>query len=100
MTTTANDSSLATVLGVNGNIVRIQLTGQRIMKNEVAFVRVGDQRLKAEVLRINGDEADLQVFEETDDVRFGDKVELSGELLSVSLGPGLLGTIYDGLQNP
>ncbi len=90
----------AKVLGVNGNIVRIELAGQRIMKNEVAYVCVGEERLKAEVLRVNGDEADLQVFEETYGIRYGDEVELSGQLLSVKLGPGLLGTIYDGLQNP
>ncbi|QDV42003.1 V-type sodium ATPase catalytic subunit A [Stieleria neptunia] len=102
MNATANDQDSATakVLGVNGNIVRIEVSGGRIMKNEVAYVCVGDERLKAEVLRVNGDQAELQVFEETDGVRFGDKVELSGEMLSVSLGPGLLGTIYDGLQNP
>ncbi len=102
MTSTAHDDSgtTATVLAVNGNIVRIQFTGGRIMKNEVAYVRVGDVRLKAEVLRVHTGEADLQVFEETDGVRYGDEVELSGEMLSVSLGPGLLGTIYDGLQNP
>ncbi|MCC7334205.1 MAG: V-type ATP synthase subunit A [Pirellulaceae bacterium] len=102
MTATQNQNGTTTakVLGVNGNIVRIELAGQRIMKNEVAYVCVGDERLKAEVLRINGNEADLQVFEETDGIRYGDRVELSGQLLSVSLGPGLLGTIYDGLQNP
>ncbi len=97
MQSPANEAS---VLGVNGNIVRIEFSGGRIMKNEVAFVCVGEERLKAEVLRVNGREAELQVFEETDGVRFGDRVELSGEMLSVSLGPGLLGTIYDGLQNP
>ncbi|TWU45100.1 V-type sodium ATPase catalytic subunit A [Novipirellula aureliae] len=100
MTITKTTSATAKVLGVNGNIVRLQMSDGQIMKNEVAFVCVGDERLKAEVLRINGNEADLQVFEDTDGIRFGDFVELSGELLSVSLGPGLLGTIYDGLQNP
>ena len=98
--TTQSPANTASVLGVNGNIVRVELSGGRIMKNEVAFVCVGDERLKAEVLRVNGSEAELQVFEETNGVRFGDRVELSGEMLSVSLGPGLLGTIYDGLQNP
>ena len=98
--TTTSPTTTARVLGVNGNIVRISIGDQRIMKNEVAFVRVGDERLKSEVLRINQGEADLQVFEDTSGIRFGDEVELSGELLSVSLGPGLLGTIYDGLQNP
>jgi V/A-type H+-transporting ATPase subunit A len=102
MTTTQNqpDTAPAIVLGVNGNIVHIELAGHRIMKNEVAYVCVGDERLKAEVLRVNGNEADLQVFEETDGIRHGDEIELTGQLLSVSLGPGLLGTIYDGLQNP
>ena len=71
-----------------------------IMKNEVAYVCVGEQKLKAEVLRIHGRTADLQVFEETQGVKVGDRVEFTGQLLSVSLGPGLLGTIYDGLQNP
>jgi len=100
MQTDSAPSGTARVLGVNGNIVRIGRTSGQIMKNEVAYVIVGEERLKSEVLRIDGDEADLQVFEETGGVRYGDLVELSGEMLSVSLGPGLLGTIYDGLQNP
>ncbi len=90
----------AHVTGVNGNIVTIQTDGGRILKNEVAFVIVGDDRLKSEVLRIYGNVADLQVFEETHGVRCGDEVELTGELLSVFLGPGMLGVIFDGLQNP
>lgn len=91
---------MARVVGVNGNIVTIQTDGGPVMKNEVAFVIVGNDRLKAEVLRIYGDVADLQVFEETHGVRWGDSVELTGELLSVRLGPGMLGQIFDGLQNP
>ncbi|HMP81049.1 MAG TPA: V-type ATP synthase subunit A, partial [Pirellulaceae bacterium] len=90
----------AHVIGVNGNIVTIQTSGGPIMKNEVALVVVGQERLKAEVLRIDGNLADLQVFEETHGVRYGDEVELTGELLSVRLGPGMLGVIFDGLQNP
>ncbi len=90
----------AHVLGVNGNIVRIRVHSGTLMKNEVAFVCVGQERLKSEVLRVYGDIADLQVFEETDGVRFGDPVELTGQMLSVTLGPGMLGVIYDGLQNP
>jgi len=90
----------ARVLGVNGNIVRIEVDSGPIMKNEVAFVRVGEERLKSEVLRVYGKIADLQVFEETDGVRYGDEVELTGQMLSLTLGPGMLGVIYDGLQNP
>ncbi|UCD28404.1 MAG: V-type ATP synthase subunit A, partial [Planctomycetota bacterium] len=57
-------------------------------------------RLLSEVIRIRGQIADLQVFEETRGLKVGDKVEFRHEMLSVVLGPGLLGQIYDGLQNP
>jgi V/A-type H+/Na+-transporting ATPase subunit A len=93
-------STHARVTGVNGNIVTIETDGGPIMKNEVAYVIVGEDRLKSEVLRIYGRVADLQVFEETHGVRYGDRVELTGLLLSVNLGPGMLGVIFDGLQNP
>jgi V/A-type H+-transporting ATPase subunit A len=63
-------------------------------------VHVGDRRLKAEVLRVYGAQADLQVFEDTEGTRVGDRVELTHQMLSVTLGPGLLGTVFDGLQNP
>lgn len=56
--------------------------------------------MKAEVLRIRGRTADMQVFEDTSGVRVGDRVEMTGEMLSATLGPGLLGGVFDGLQNP
>jgi len=87
------------VVEVRESLVNIEFDGA-IMKNEVAYVRVGDERLKSEVLRIQGNEADLQVFEDTRGVRIGDEVEMAGEMLSVELGPGLLATVFDGLQNP
>ena len=89
----------ARVVEVRESLVGIEFEGA-LIKNEVAYICVGDERLKAEVLRIRGNEADLQVFEDTSGVRIGNAVELSGEMLSVELGPGLLGTVYDGLQNP
>ncbi|MDT8448127.1 MAG: V-type ATP synthase subunit A [bacterium] len=92
-------SSLATVVGVNGNLVKVRFTGQ-IMQNEIALVHLGDQRLKGEVIRIRGNEAELQIFEDCKDVGQGDSVEFTGDLLSVQLGPGLLGMLFDGLQNP
>jgi V/A-type H+/Na+-transporting ATPase subunit A len=61
---------------------------------------LGQQRILSEVLRIRGSSADMQVFEETDGVRVGDNVELTGQMLSVVLGPGLLGQVFDGLENP
>ncbi len=88
------------VIGVNGNVVTVNAEEGSIVKNEVAYVCTGDQKLKGEVLRIQGRTADLQVFEETDGVQVGDRVEFTAQMLSVDLGPGLLGNIYDGLQNP
>ncbi len=88
-----------TVKGVNGNLVSVHIDGS-IKKNEVGYVLADDKRLKGEVIRINDGIADMQVYEMTDGIKVGDKVEFTGELMSVELGPGLLTQIYDGLQNP
>jgi V/A-type H+-transporting ATPase subunit A len=96
---TPNSTAEARVIGVTGNIVRIESEAP-IMKNAVAFVHVGNAQLKGEVLRVNDRRADLQIFEETQGARIGAKVTLTRELLSATLGPGLLGMVYDGLQNP
>lgn len=88
-----------TIIGINGNMVSVRTEGDVIM-NEVGFVVVGEKRLKSEVIRVKGDVAQLQVFEITKGIGIGDKVEFSGEMLAVELGPGLLGQVYDGLQNP
>jgi V/A-type H+-transporting ATPase subunit A len=90
----------AEVVAVRPNLVTVRLDGGPVAKNEVGHICSGAARLKAEVLRIRGRLADMQVFEDTRGVRVGDPVILSGELLSVTLGPGLLGQVYDGLQNP
>jgi len=90
----------AKVIRVQENIIRIEILSSEIRKNEVVFVNVGEEKLKAEVLRIKGNTADIQVYEDTKGVKIGDTVELSKEMLSVVLGPGLLGKVFDGLQNP
>ena len=94
-----HSDSDARVIAVAGNIVSIEATGP-IMKNEVGYIRVGEDRLKSEVLRVYGQQADMQVFEDTQGVRTGDQVTLTKEMLPAVLGPGLLGTVFDGLQNP
>ena len=94
-----NTTHLGKIKGINGNLLRVEF-GSPVVQNEVAYARTGNLRLKAEVIRIRGNIAELQVFEDTGDLRAGDTVEFTGELLSVELGPGLLGSIYDGLQNP
>lgn len=80
-------------------MVSVEFAGEATM-NEVCYINTGDKKLKSEVIRIKGNVADLQVFEMTSGIRVGETVEFTGELLSVQLGPGLLGRIYDGLQNP
>jgi len=84
---------------IDGNLIAVDFEGD-IIQNEVGFVVVGRERLKSEVVRINGNTAYMQVFESTKGLKIDDTIEFSGEMLSVELGPGLLGQIYDGLQNP
>jgi V/A-type H+/Na+-transporting ATPase subunit A len=88
-----------TVVGVNGNMISALFEGT-ISMNEVGFVHVGGKKLKSEVIRVRGNVAQLQVFEITKGIKIGDPVEFSGEMLVVELGPGLLGQVFDGLQNP
>ncbi len=75
-------------------------TEDRVIKNAVGYcVRNDGIKLLCEVIRVRGDSVDLQIFEETRGLRVGDQVEFQEDMLSVVLGPGLLGQIYDGLQN-
>jgi V/A-type H+-transporting ATPase subunit A len=99
----------AQIIAVQADLVTIKATGTKqtpLIKNEVVYIvprrqtSTYTERLKAELLRVRGTEADAQVFENTRGVGIGDPVEQTGELLSVTLGPGLLGRVYDGLQNP
>ena len=87
------------VTGVNGNLVSVRIDGS-IRKNEVGYVLVDGKDLKGEIIRVGGGVADMQIYEMTNGIKVGDPVEFTGELMSVSLGPGLLTQIYDGLQNP
>ncbi|MEW6356719.1 MAG: V-type ATP synthase subunit A [Planctomycetota bacterium] len=96
----AGGRSAATVVAVRESLVTIEVEDRPIRKNEVGYVCVGDERLMAEVLRVRGRSADMQVFEDTRGLRVGDRVEMTGDMLSVTLGPGLLGHVYDGLQHP
>ncbi|MBE6351384.1 MAG: V-type ATP synthase subunit A [Treponema bryantii] len=89
----------AKVVGINGNMVTIEFDGNVAM-NEVGYVNVDGKKLKGEVIRIRGNKAQMQIYEMTQGIQGGDEVELTGDLLSVELGPGLLGQTFDGLQNP
>ena len=94
------ERNTATVVAVKESLVTVEMGDSPIRKNEVGYILVDKERLMAEVLRVHGSTADMQVFEDTKGVRVGDTVELSGDMLSVELGPGLLGQVFDGLQNP
>ena len=91
--------NIGKVVSVNGNLVSVKFDGD-VSMNEICFVKVDDAKLKSEVIRIKGNIAQIQVYEMTGGIKCGDDVEFTGEMLSAQLGPGLLGQVYDGLQNP
>ncbi len=85
---------------VYGNLVTAS-TNEQVYQNSIGYCQRRDgARLLSEIIRVRGNQVDLQVFEETRGLKVGDPVEFQEQMLSVSLGPGLLGSIYDGLQNP
>ena len=87
------------VVSVNGNLVSVKFEGP-VSMNEICYVLVDNTALKSEVIRIRGNIAQIQVYEMTGGIKCGDEVQFTGDMLSAELGPGLLGQIYDGLQNP
>lgn len=88
-----------TIVGVNGNMLTVEFDCA-VAQNEVGYAKLGDLSLMCEVVRVRGNRADMQVFEDTSGLTIGDTVRFTGNLLAVELGPGLLTQIYDGLQNP
>lgn len=82
-----------------GNLLQVEFAGN-IRQGEVAMVEVDGVKLKAEVIEIVGSQAKIQVFEDTKGVKFNTPVHFSNNLLEAELGPGLLTSIFDGLQNP
>ena len=87
------------VISVNGNLISVEFNGI-VSMNEICYIKVDGAILKSEVIRIRGNVAQIQVYEMTNGIKCGDLVEFTGEMLSAELGPGLLGQIFDGLQNP
>lgn len=96
-----SNSTRGRVVAVNGPLVTCEVDrGLDVLQNEVAYIMCNGVPLKSEVIRVRGRKIDLQVFESTIGMKVGDEADFSSELLSASLGPGMLGMIYDGLQNP
>lgn len=100
MTSQTNTPSYAKgyVVKAFGNLLQVKFEGN-VRQGEVGFVEVDGTHLKSEVIEIVGDEVKLQVYEDTRGVDFSTPVVFTGDLLEAELGPGLLKTIFDGLQN-
>lgn len=96
------EKSKGKVVSVNESLVGVKATRGAVMNGEVAYITLEDgKRLKSEVIDVkSGNLVYLQVFEDTSWMRVGDDVEFTGLPLSVKLGPGILGSVTDGLQNP
>ena len=88
----------------DGKIIKISgpLVVASGMKNNNMFdvVKVSDYNLIGEIIEMHDDLASIQVYEETSGLKQGEKVVSTGEPLSVELGPGLIGSIFDGIQRP
>lgn len=90
--------STGIVTGIVSNLVTV-LTEGPVAENELCFISLAGTKLMAEVIKVNGNLAQVQVFESTRGLKNGDTVEFEGKMLEISLGPGLLSSVYDGLQN-
>ena len=86
------------VTGIVSNLVTVKVDGP-VAENEICYISLGGVKMMAEVIKVNGENASVQVFESTRGLKGGDKVEFEGRMLEVQLGPGLLSSVYDGLQN-
>ena len=86
------------VTGIVSNLVTVQVDGP-VGENELCYINLGGTQLLAEVIKVTGEKASVQVFESTRGLKNGDEVTFLGRMLEASLGPGLLSGVYDGLQN-
>ena len=94
----ANMATKGTVKGIVSNLVTVEVDGP-VSQNEICYISVGGVKLMAEVIKVIGKDAYVQVFESTRGMRVGDQAEFQGHMLEVTLGPGMLSRKYDGLQN-
>ncbi len=86
------------VTGIISNLVTVEVDGP-VAQNELCYIDLMGVKLMAEVIKVNASQASVQVYESTRGLKVGQNVEFEGKMLEVSLGPGLLSSNYDGLQN-
>jgi V/A-type H+-transporting ATPase subunit A len=92
-----DETRVGLVSMINGPVIHAVRMSNFAMRE---MVHVGKSRLLGEIIRMDGDEAVIQVYEETQGMRIGERIIGSGEPLSVSLGPGLIGGFFDGIGRP
>jgi V/A-type H+-transporting ATPase subunit A len=93
-----NKQTTGKVAGIIANLVIVEVDGP-VLQNEICYIMLGGVKLMAEVIKVIGDRAYVQVFESTRGLKTGAPAEFSGHMLEVILGPGILSKNYDGLQN-
>jgi len=93
-----NKKTTGKVTGIISNLVTVVVDGP-VAQNEICYIHLGEVKMMAEVIKVNGKYASVQVFESTRGLKNGDFVEFEGHMLEVTLGPGLLSSNFDGLQN-
>lgn len=93
-----NNKTTGKVAGIVSNLVTVAIDGP-VAENEICYIYLDGTPLMAEVIKVNGKYASVQVFESTRGLKNGDKVVFEGRMLEITLGPGLLSSVYDGLQN-
>lgn len=89
--------SIGIIVGINGPVVKG--TGMANFKMR-EMVMVGEKKLIGEIIILEGDIATIQVYEETSGIKVGEKIFSTGMPLSVKLGPGIIGNIFDGIERP
>jgi V/A-type H+-transporting ATPase subunit A len=93
-----NKKTTGVVSGIIANLVMVAVNGP-VSQNEICYINLSGVKLMAEVIKVLGNVAYVQVFESTRGLKVGDSVEFEGHMLEVTLGPGILSRNYDGLQH-
>lgn len=86
------------LIGIVSNLLEVEIASH-VKQNEICYVVTAEKRLMGEVIKVDGDSAFIQLFEDSRGLSVGLEVEFTGKMQEVNLGPGMLGRKYDGLQN-
>jgi len=97
-TVDAKEKTVGLVRGIIANLIIAESEGH-VSQNEICYIHLGEERLLGEVIKIQQNGIYIQCYESTRGLRLNNKITFTGSMLEVSLGPGMLSKIYDGLQN-